>query len=460
MAADKQRKGDPYEGSGVTAPEGFRRPWLRSDKPVASQVLAPLERFLRLEVGGGFLLLAAAAAALIWANVSEGGYEAAWHTQIGLTVGDLELSEDLRHWINDLLMALFFCLIALEVKREILFGELQDRRLAVVPIAAAVGGMVVPALVYLAVNANGGNPDGWAVPLATDVAFALAVLAMIGRMAPGPLRALLLTVAIVDDIGTIIVIAIFFSGGLELAWLAGAVGVVGVILLMQRLAIRHLAGYVLAAGLLWLAIFESGVHGTIAGVIVGLLTPSRPFHDPAKTGKTIARQVGAIVDGTDDPIEETMQQTSRLSREAISPLLRVEEALHPWTAYAVLPLFALANAGVVLSFSSVADVFVEPIGLGILLGLVVGKPLGLFCGSILAVKLGGARLPKGVDWPALAALGVLAGVGFTVALFISDLAFETSGDLAQAKTAILVASLAAAAVSATGFALRRMIARR
>jgi Na+:H+ antiporter, NhaA family len=460
LAADEQRKGDPYEGAGVTAPEGFERPWLRSDKAVVSQVIAPLERFLRLEAGSGFLLLAAAAAALIWANVSEGGYEAAWSTEITLTVGDLELSEDLRHWINDLLMALFFCLIALEVKREILFGELKDRRLAAVPIAAAVGGMVVPALIYVAVNANGGSLDGWAVPLATDVAFALAVLAMIGRMAPGPLRALLLTVAIVDDIGTIVVIALFFSGGLELAWLVGAVGVVGAILLMQRLAIRHLAAYVAAAGLLWLAIFESGVHGTIAGVIVGLLTPSRPFHDPGETGRTIVKQVGDIADGTEEPLEEAMHQTSRLSREAISPLSRVEEALHPWTAFAVLPLFALANAGVVLSLSSVADAFTEPIGLGIVLGLVIGKPLGLLLGSALAVKLGGARLPQGVDWPALGALGLLAGIGFTVALFISGLAFDAGDELDQAKTAILVASLMAAGTSAATFGARRFLGSR
>ena len=460
MPADEQRSGDPYEGEGVTAPEGFSRPWLRSDKAVVSQVIAPVERFLRLEVGSGFLLLAAAAAALVWANVSQGGYEDAWHTEISLTVGNLELREDLRHWINDLLMALFFCLIALEVKREVLFGELKDRKLAVVPIAAAVGGMVVPALVYLGINASGGTPDGWAIPLATDVAFALAVLAMIGRLAPGPLRALLLTVAIVDDIGTIVVIALFYSGGLELAWLGGAAGVVAAILVMQRLSIRHLAAYVIAAGLLWLAIFESGVHGTIAGVIVGLLTPARPFHDPDETGKTIAEQIDDIVEAPDEPLEEeAMRQASRLSREAISPLSRLEEALHPWTAYAVLPLFALANAGVALSLSSIADTITEPIGLGIILGLVVGKPLGLLAGSALAVKVGG-RLPKGVDWPALGALGMLAGIGFTVALFISALAFESGNELEQAKIAVLLASLCAAAISATAFAARRLVARR
>jgi NhaA family Na+:H+ antiporter len=455
LTADERRKGDPYRGPGVTAPEGFDRPLLRSRRPVVVEVLAPLERFLRLEAGSGFLLLAAAAAALVWANISSSGYEDAWATEISLQVGGLELKEDLRHWINDLLMALFFCLIALEVKREVLFGELSDRRLAVVPVAAALGGMVVPGLIYLAVNApGGGDLDGWAVPLATDVAFAVAVLAMLGKMTTGPLRALLLTVAIVDDIGTILVIALFYSGGLALAWLGGAVAVVAAILVMQRLSIRYLAPYVVAAGLLWLAVFESGVHATIAGVVIGLLTPTRPFHDPAETGRTLATQIGEIAGGPHGAAEETMHQTSRLSKEAVSPLVRLEEALHPWTAYLVLPLFALANAGVALSLTSIGDTLSEPIGIGIILGLVVGKPLGVLAGSALAVRLGRARLPDGVDWAALGALGALAGIGFTVALFISDLAFEGGDELVQAKTAILVASLLAAAVSATLFAIR------
>jgi Na+:H+ antiporter, NhaA family len=453
LAADDQRRGDPYEGAGVTAPAGFARPWLRSDKAIASQVIAPLERFLRLEAGSGFLLLAAAAAALVWANLSEAGYEGAWSTEISLRVGGLEISEDLRHWVNDLLMALFFCLIALEVKREVMFGELRERALAVVPVAAAVGGMVVPALIYLTINASGGSLDGWAIPLATDVAFALAVLATLGRIAPGPLRALLLTIAVVDDIGAIVVIALVYSGGLALGWLAGAVAVVAAIVVMQRLAVRHLAPYVAAAGLLWLAIFESGVHGTIAGVIVGLLTPARPFHDPGETGKAIAAQ---LEEETGVAPSEAMAQTSRLSREATSPLTRLEDGLHPWTAYAVLPLFALANAGVPISLSSLADTVTEPVGIGIILGLVVGKPVGVLAGAALVVRLGRARLPAGVDWPALVGLALIAGIGFTVALFISALAFESGAELARAKSAVLLASLLAAGLSAAAFALRHL----
>jgi NhaA family Na+:H+ antiporter len=449
---------DPYSRRGVRAPDSFRRPWLKSEGVVARRVVAPAERFLRLEAGSGFLLLVAAAAALVWANVSPGGYEAAWHTEVSLQIGSLELDEDLRHWINDLLMALFFCMIALEVKREYLFGELRERSVAIVPVAAAIGGMVVPALVYLAINA-GGQTDGWAIPLATDVAFALAVLATIGRLAPSPLRAFLLTVAIVDDIGTIVVIALFYSGGLALGWLAAAVGVTLGIVVMQRLAVRHLAPYVLAAGLLWLAVFESGVHGTIAGVIVGLLTPARAFHPPRETGEAIATQIQELEESSDAAVgERAMHETSRLALEATSPLKRVEEALHPWTAYAVLPLFALANAGVPISVTAMVDTVTEPVGVGIVLGLVVGKPLGLLLGSLVAVKAGGARLPRGADWSSLAALGALAGIGFTVALFISALALD-GADLEQAKLAILLASVLAAAVSAVVFGIRHLARR-
>ena len=377
-----------------------------------------------MEASGGFVLLFAALAALVWANISYAGYEDLWHAKITLPPAGLDLNLDLRHWINDLLMAVFFCLIALEVKREVLFGELRERSVAVVPIAAAIGGMVVPAALYLAINAGGGGePDGWAIPIATDVAFALAVLAVIGRLAPGPLRALLLTIAIVDDIGTIVVIALFYSGGLALGWLAAGVAVAVAILAMQRLGVMRMAAYVVAAALLWLAIYEAGVHGTIAGVIVGFLTPARPFRHSDEPGDTIAS--------------------------------RLEDSLHPWSAYAVLPLFALANAGVPVSASAIGDTLTEPIGIGIAAGLVIGKPLGVLAATLIAVRAGGGKLPRHVDFPAVGALGALAGIGFTVALFISALALD-GADLEQAKLAILLASVLAAAMSAAAFALRHL----
>lgn len=446
---------DPYESErGMSVPGRFERPWLRSERPAVRRFVRPVETFIRLEAGGGVVLLLAAVAALIWANVSPEGYESVWHSKLSLEGFGLELDEDLRHWINDLLMALFFFLIALEVKREVLFGALAERRLAMVPVAAAIGGMVVPALIYLLVNSGAqGEPSGWAVPLATDVAFALAVLAMIGRMAPGPFRAFLLTVAIVDDVGTIAIIAVAFTEELALAWLGAAGGIALLIVVLQRLSIRALAPYVIAAAALWLATFESGVHATLAGVLLGLLTPARPFHDPDETGEAIAGQLDAIANVDDAEFDEaTMLQASRLATEAVSPLVRIETAIHPWSAYVVLPLFALANAGVPISVSAVGDVFSTPIGLGIVLGLVLGKPIGLVAGSWLAVRLTPAELPQGIGLPALGALGLIAGIGFTVALFISALALP-AGLADEAKVAILVASLFAGILGSAAFAL-------
>lgn len=447
---------DPYTRGEVQAPREFRRPWLRSDRPVVRRLARPVESFVRLEAGSALVLVAAAVAALAWANVSSMGYESFWEQRLRISVGSLELDEELRRWVNDLLMAAFFFLIALEVKREVLFGDLSDRRLAVTPVAAAIGGMVVPALVYLAINSgSGGEPDGWAIPVATDVAFALGVLAVIGKMAPGPLRAFLLTVAIVDDIATIVIIAIFFSSGISLIWLGGAAGCVAVILLLQRLSFRHLAPFVALAALLWIAVHESGVHATIAGVVLGLLTPSRPFHLPGPTADVISEQLSDLRDDTDlDVGEETMRQVAHFAEEAASPLARMENSVHPWSAYMILPLFALANAGVPITTTGLGDVFTGAIGLGIVVGLVVGKPLGLLGATALAVKLTGAKLPQDVDLTAVACLGFVAGIGFTVALFISALAFPGGEQLEQAKTAILLASVLASGLGVAAFAVR------
>ena len=447
---------DPYTRGGLRAPDEFRRPWLRSDRPTARRFARPVERFVRLEAGSALILLAAAIAALAWANISSDGYEAFWTERLTVSVGSLELDEDLRHWVSDLLMAGFFFLIALEVKREVMFGDLSDRRLAITPVAAAVGGMVVPALVFLALNLGGGQADGWAIPIATDVAFALGVLAIIGKMAPSPLRAFLLTVAIVDDIGTIVIIAIFFSSGLSFAWIGAAAGCAALVYGLRRLSIRHLGPYVALAALLWIAVHESGVHATIAGVVLGLLTPAQPFHKPGPTADVISDQLSEIRETPDrDVSEDTMQQVARFAEEAASPLARMETAVHPWSAYLILPLFALANAGVVISLTGIGDVFTTSLGLGIVLGLVVGKPLGLFAATALTVKLTGAKLPKGVDLFSVACLGFVAGIGFTVALFISALALPEAPELQQAKTAILLASVLASGLGVAAFVLRR-----
>ena len=462
MADDRDL--DPYsEGSegGVRAPERFRRPWLRSERPVARRIARPLEAFVSVETGSGAILLLGAIAALVWANVSPGGYETAWNQHLAIGIGSIEIDETLRDWVSDLLMAVFFFLIALEVKREFLFGELADKRVAAVPIAAAIGGMIVPAAIFLLINSgSGGEPGGWAIPIATDVAFALAVLATIGRMAPGGLRAFLLTVAIVDDIGSIAVIALFFSNQLSLLWLAAAAAGAVAIWALNRAGVRLLAVYVILAGLLWAAMHESGVHATIAGVIVGLLTPARPLHGPEPTARAIRLDLERIERAGDTEAEEgTLVGVSRLAREGASPLTRLESALHPWSAYLILPLFALANAGIPLDGEVLAGVFSQPIGLGILAGLMLGKPLGLLGASVLTVRWFGGSMPAGIGFAALARLGLVAGIGFTVAIFIADLAL-TGDQLASAKAAILIGSALSALLGIAAFALHSAWPRR
>jgi NhaA family Na+:H+ antiporter len=293
------------------------------------------------------------------------------------------------------------------------------------------------------------------VPIATDIAFALSVLGIAGRRAPPALRAFMLTLAVVDDLATILIIAVVFTTDLSLVWLAAAGFVAIAILVFRHLGVRYIPAYVLAAGLLWIGVFESGVHATIAGVILGFLTPAYAFYKPQPTGDTIASQLQTISDRTDIAIgEATMWETSRLSREAVSPLHRLEEQLHPWSAYVILPLFALANAGVEISLSDLGDALTTQVGLGIIIGLVAGAPLGGILLSRALVRFSPARLPDELDWSAIYALAPLKGIGFTVAIFISLLAFDSTEAQDQAKLAILIGSALAAAIGTIGFWLR------
>ena len=439
-------------------PKRFGRPWLHSDRPVVRQLVRPADLFFRTEVGSGSLLLAAALVALVWSNLGTGSYGDFWTTQIRVELGSLSIDEDLRHLVNDLLMAIFFYVVALEVKREFLFGALRERSSAAVPAAAALGTMVGAAAGYLAVNASGGELSGWAIPIATDIAFALAALGIAGHRAPPQLRAFLLTLAVVDDLATIGVIALFFGEDISLAWLGGAAAVVAGVLALQRIEVRLLAPYVLLAGLLWLAVFESGVHATIAGVVMGFLTPGRPFYPREEAGELIADQLGEISEDSDLEVgEATMLETSRLSHEAVSPLARVESALHPWSAYLVLPLFALANAGVVVTLADLGDALTGQIGLGIVAGLVIGAPLGGILFAWAVVRFTRAPLPEGLDWPAISAVAPLKGIGFTVAIFIAVLALEDPAQLEQAKLAILIASALSAAIGLAALSVRHRL---
>ena len=420
------------------------QPWARSERAVPRLVLRPLERFLHREAGSAALLMATAVVALVWANAWPDSYEGLWTTVLTIDLGVVTVAEDARHWVNDLLMALFFFVVTLEIKRELLFGSLRSARTAAVPVAAALGTMAGAAFTYLAVNLiMDGDLRGWAIPIATDIAFAVGALGLVGRRAPRELRAFMLTLAVVDDLATIAVIGIAFSQGISVAWLAAAAGIAVMVLIAQRSGIRSLVVYVVLAGALWLAVFKGGVHATIAGVVLGFLTPAVAFHARAATRDAIAGKLEAMTDPDPELGDHALLETAALARESVSPLARMEERLHPWSAFAVLPLFALANAGVPVSAEGIGEALTGPIGLGIALGLVVGAPLAGVLFAWALVRSGAARMPGGLDWAAICAVAPLKGIGFTVAIFISTLAFDDPALQDQAKLAILIASVVA-----------------
>ena len=448
---------------GVEPPPEFPLPWMRSDRPVVRRIARPVERFVSQEAGSGALLMAAAIIALAWANVSPSSYDAFWHTETAAGIGAAELHLDLRGVVNDLLMAVFFFVVALEVKREFIFGALRDRSYAALPVAAAFGTMVGAALTYTAVNLIGeGDLNGWAIPIATDIAFALAALGIVGQRAPAELRTFLLTLAVVDDLATIAVIAIFYSGGLSPAWLGAGALMIAAIVVMQRIGVRSLIPYALAAAALWIATHESGIHATIAGVALGFLTPARSYYPRRDTGATIASQLTKMVAEPDEQLSEaTMSEVSRLSREAVAPLIRMEHAFHPWSAYVVLPVFALANAGVEVTLDGLGEAVTGPVGLGILLGLVVGAPIGGILFPLGVARFTGTNLPGRLDWAAIAAMAPLKGIGFTVAIFIAILAFDDEALQREATLAILIASLLAGLIGIGSLLLRhRLVERR
>ena len=422
-------------------------------------VLQPLQEFLRLEAAGGLVLLGATIVALVWANVATASYTDLWSTELTLTVGDHVINETLQDVVNDGLMAIFFLVIGLEVKRELVIGELSTRRAALLPAFAALGGMVLPALIFVAVMGGGGGSRGWGIPMATDVAFALGALALLSRRVPPALVAFLLGVAVIDDIGAILVVAFYYTDTIALGWLAGAIAGLVAILVLQRLQVRHVAIYIGLGLLVWFATFESGVHATIAGVALGLVTPVRPFQRPAAVSAEAVRIAEATDDHPDDPDADAAQwrRLAWLSREAISPLNRLEHSLHEWSSFVVLPIFALANAGIVLDAASIDAARNTPVAAAVAIALVVGKTLGLTLGVFIAVSLGLSRLPPGVTWGHILGIGALAGIGFTVSLFITDLAYSDPSVVAAAKIGILAGSIVAAGL---GTALLLLAARR
>jgi NhaA family Na+:H+ antiporter len=444
------------DGRGGGSEAHLRSPFSRRDTVVSRRVLQPLQEFLQTSSSSALLLLVAVVVALVWANSPwSDSYERLWTTEISIRVGGWSLTDDLRHWVDDGLMTIFFLVVGLEIKRELTTGELRAWRAAAVPTVAAIGGMVIPALIFLALNAGTATERGWGVPMATDIAFALGALTLAASYAPSPLKPLLLTLAIVDDIGAIIVIALFYSSGASIDALIVAMVIVLAIVGLQRIHVRAALPYLVLGLALWYATLEAGIHPTIAGVVLGLLTPAEPFQRPAAVSHEARRIADETSDEPASPDEDAYlwMRLSWLSKEAVSPLARVEHILLPWSSFVILPIFALANAGVSLSWAALGDVVTTRLGLGIVLGLVVGKLIGVLAGSIIAVRSGLGVLSPEVGWGDVAGMGATAGIGFTVALFIASLAFEGSDALPVAKVAILVASSIAAAL---GYVLLRV----
>ncbi len=437
--------------------------WSSSDRRVPRTVVRPFRRFAATEAAGGVVMLVMAVVALVWANSSFGdSYADLWNTLISVHVGDLaHLDLNLREWINDLAMAFFFFVVALEIKRELVRGDLRDPRAAALPALAALGGMIVPALIFALFNAGGVGADGWGIPMATDIAFAVGVLSLLGRRVPSSLVVFLLTLAIVDDLGAIVVIAVFYTTGLSFGWLAIAIACIVGAVVLNRVDVRSLVPYFLLAAFCWFALHESGVHATLAGVAFGLITPShaffRPLHFGPRARDLVSRvEVAQAAEGdvNDHEDEEGLEAIAlndliTLSSESQPPLDRLEHRLLPLTTFVIVPMFALANAGVRLSWDDLVNAFSDSVTLGVMFGLVVGKPIGIFLFSMAAVRLGVGKKPAGASWLQLFGVAMLGGVGFTVALFVTELAFVPGSLADQAKIGILAASAIAGALGYT-----------
>jgi len=413
--------------------------------------LRPLQRFVQAEASSGVLLVVAAVAAVLWANSPWGAaYQDLWHVELTFDLSFVTVTSDLREFVNDGAMTLFFFVVSLEIKRELLRGELASFRKATLPIAAAAGGMLVPALIYTAWNAGGDGGHGWGIPMATDIAFALGVLALTGPRIPSSLRVFLLALAIVDDLGAILVIALFYADTLALEPLLWGGLVLAVVGASRIAGVRSILYYVILGGLLWLAMLESGVHATLTGVILAFLTPAGPVstreHYHSSLRSMIEDLFSAERSGSREEANIIAGEIDRLIERREPPLDRLETALHPWASFAVVPLFALANAGVELSWGALADAARSETSLGIATGLVIGKPIGIVLFSWIMVRLGLASLPADAGWRDLWAIGMLAGIGFTVSLFIAGLAFADPTLVDDAKVGILSASVIAGLV--------------
>jgi NhaA family Na+:H+ antiporter len=434
---------------------GHRSPKAPGKPTPAERVLGPFTRFAELESSGGILLVACALIAMIWANSpwAEGYFEL-WHTYLGVFIGDkadpvFKMNMSLGHWINDGLMAIFFFLVGLEIKREVMVGELASFRKASLPLMAALGGVILPALIYFAFNPSGEAARGWGIPMATDIAFALGILALLGSRVPIGLKVFLTALAIADDIMAVLVIAVFYTTELQVNYLLGCGAVMFGLWLFSMIKLRSIVPYFLLGAILWYLMYKSGVHATIAGILVAMMIPAKP-RIGAKAFTELTQDLIEVFSGEvddDEPMPGAHRAVPELGariEQVDTPLHRIERVLHPWVAFFIMPVFALANAGV--AFGGSASGLGSPVVLGVSLGLVAGKFFGIWGFAWLSVKLNFASLPKGVNWQMLRGTAMLGGIGFTMSLFVANLAFGEDSFLGQSKIGILAGSLVAAVV--------------
>ena len=422
---------------------------MTSPSTLANRLSRPFLRFFEIEASSAILLFAMTVAALAWSNspVAE-TYERFWHSHLALAAGPWRLEMSLAHFVTDALMTIFFFVVGMEIKRELLHGELSTRQKAMLPAAGALGGMVVPALLYTAFHYGGPALRGWGIPMATDIAFAVATMSLLGPRVPRGLKVFLLALAIADDLGAVAVIAVFYTEHVSLPFLAAALLTLCLVYGLNRAGVQAFSVYWVVGGVAWLFTLQSGVHATVAGVALGFLTPST-VRDPGDEslldrGRHLVERLRELVHlGRDEhgsARHEAFRELRRMGLDAMSPLDYLMNELTRWVAFVVMPIFALANAGVSLDAISLDDPQTGRVGLAVALGLLLGKPIGITLFSFAAVKLGLAALPRGVGWGAVVATGLLAGIGFTVALFITNLAFSAPEHVAGAKIGILSGS--------------------
>jgi NhaA family Na+:H+ antiporter len=428
--------------------------WATSDRFIPKTFARPFIRFTRVEASSGIVLLIAAIAALVWANspFSE-TYFSILETHLTIEMGSFHFDESVLHLINDGLMAIFFFVVGLEIKRELVLGDLRDRKAAALPVMAALGGMIVPALIYFALNAGTDAAHGWGIPMATDIAFAVGVVALLGSRVPPGAKLFLLALAIADDIGAISVIAIFYTNELHIGYFALAIAGLAGVWLAQRARIRALIFYIPLALLIWFFTLESGVHATLAGVALGFLTPAHPYFKPREfdtRARAILDQFPVEPDSpsAQERAEHEVVSMIATAQESISPLTRLEENLVGWSSYFIVPLFALANAGVDFRNTSFGETATSAIALGVAMGLIVGKIVGISLFTFIAVRSGMGSLPKGTCWNHIIGLSAVAGIGFTVSLFVAGLAFADPHQIELAKVGIFVGSFVSGVLGA------------